>query len=99
MSCLHLSFYQGKNLGMGRTWQSFGRICLPCGRNLSSVDISCGHTTDFYLGKTDLPRANSSKSPEVNSSRVLFYRGKNSGKVTLVISAPKVSTQVKFFGT
>ena len=23
--------------------------------------ISCGHTTDFYLGKTDLPRANSSK--------------------------------------
>ena len=22
---------------------------------------SCGHTTDFYLGKTDLPRANSSK--------------------------------------
>ena len=37
--------------------------------------ISCGHTTDFYLGKTDLPRANSSKSPEVNSSRVLFYPG------------------------
>ena len=23
--------------------------------------ISCGHTTDFYLGKNDLPRANSSK--------------------------------------
>ena len=23
--------------------------------------ISCGHTTDIYLGKTDLPRANSSK--------------------------------------
>ena len=22
---------------------------------------SCGHTTDFYLGKTDLPMANSSK--------------------------------------
>ena len=22
---------------------------------------SCGHTTDFYLGKSDLPRANSSK--------------------------------------
>ena len=22
---------------------------------------SCGHTTDFYLGKTNLPRANSSK--------------------------------------
>ena len=25
---------------MGRTWQIFGRICLPCGRNLSSVDIA-----------------------------------------------------------
>ena len=24
-------------------------------------DISCGYTTDFYLGKADLPRANSSK--------------------------------------
>ena len=24
-------------------------------------NISCGHTRDFYLGKTDLPRANSSK--------------------------------------
>ena len=23
--------------------------------------ISCGHATDFYLGKTDLPGANSSK--------------------------------------
>ena len=23
--------------------------------------ISCGHTTDFYLGKSDLPRSNSSK--------------------------------------
>ena len=28
---------------------------------LSKAFISCGHTTDFYLGKTDLPRANSSK--------------------------------------
>ena len=27
-------------LGMGRTWQIFARICLPCGRNLSSVDIA-----------------------------------------------------------
>ena len=26
--------------GMGRTWQIFARICLPCGRNLSSVDIA-----------------------------------------------------------
>ena len=23
--------------------------------------ISCGHTTDFYLGKSNLPRVNSSK--------------------------------------
>ena len=29
-----------------------------CYRNL---DNSCGHTTDFYLGKPFLPRANSSK--------------------------------------
>ena len=27
-------------IGMGRTWQSFGKICLPCGRNLSSGDIA-----------------------------------------------------------
>ena len=26
-----------------------------------SLAISCGHTTDFYLGKPFLPRANSSK--------------------------------------
>ena len=25
---------------MGRTWQMFGRICLPSGRNLSSEDIA-----------------------------------------------------------
>ena len=25
---------------MGRTWQIFGKICLPCGRNLSSGDIA-----------------------------------------------------------
>ena len=25
------------------------------------VGISCGHTTDFHLGESDLPRANSSK--------------------------------------
>ena len=46
-----------------------------------SLYNSCGHTTDFYLGKTDLPRQIHQKSPEVNSSRVLFYLGKNSGKV------------------
>ena len=38
------------------------------------------------------------KSPEVNSSRVLFYLGKNSGKVTILIWAPKVFTPVEFFG-
>lgn len=25
---------------MGRTWQMFGRICLPCGWNLSSGNIA-----------------------------------------------------------
>ena len=25
---------------MGRTWQIFGKICLPCGRNLSSGHIA-----------------------------------------------------------
>ena len=37
---------------------------------------SCGHTIDFYQGKTDLPRANSSKISEINSYRFLFYLGK-----------------------
>ena len=46
----------------------------------------------IYLGQIH------QKSPEVNSSRVLFYLGKNSGKVTLLISAPKVFTPVEFFG-
>ena len=46
----------------------------------------------IYLGQ------NHQKSPEVNSSWVLFYLGKNSGKVILVISAPKVFTPVEFFG-
>ena len=35
---------------------------------------SCGHTADFYLGKSDLGQIHQ-KSPEVNSSRVLFYLG------------------------
>ena len=26
--------------GMGRTWQISGRICLPCGKNLSSGHIA-----------------------------------------------------------
>ena len=30
-------------------------------REKQKSDISCGHTTDFYLGKPFLPRANSSK--------------------------------------
>ena len=46
----------------------------------------------IYLGQIH------QKSPEVNSSRVLFYLGKNSGKVTLLISATKVFTPVEFFG-
>ena len=46
----------------------------------------------IYLGQIH------QKSPEVNSSRVLFYVGKNSRKVTLLMSAPKVFTPVEFFG-
>ena len=33
----------------------------PTGFFVVRAHISYGHTTDFYLGKTDLPRANSSK--------------------------------------
>lgn len=45
-----------------------------------------------YVGKTDLPNGQiHHRSPEVNSSRVSFYlQVKNSGKVILLISAPKV---------
>ena len=28
------------DFGMGRTWQISGRICLPCGKNLSSGHIA-----------------------------------------------------------
>ena len=46
--------------------------------NSSYTNDSCGHTTDFYLGKTDLPRANSSKISlgELSTSQV--YLGKKS---------------------
>ena len=40
-------------------------------------NVSRDHTTHFYLGKNDLPRANiHQKFPEVNSSRVSFPPGK-----------------------
>ena len=44
----------------------YGRVTSmsnSCAHNIEKywLNISCGHTTDFYLGKTDLPRANSSK--------------------------------------
>ena len=50
-SCLNLHKYddvyykviiqaQFNVYGIGRTWQIFGKICLPCGRNLSSGDIA-----------------------------------------------------------
>ena len=36
-------FWSSRELGMGRSWQISGRICLPCGKNLSSGHISkCG---------------------------------------------------------
>ena len=43
------------------TFLIFYVVCLAFHRWGHAVVISCGHTTDFYLGKTDLPRANSSK--------------------------------------
>ena len=46
----------------------------------------------IYLGQIH------QKYPEVNSFRVLFYLGKNSRKVTLLISAPEVFTPVEFSG-
>ena len=63
-----------------------------CGsQNLLAVVAVVTLYTDFYLGKPDLPRANSSKI-----SRGKFISGfvliKNSGKVTLLISAAKVFT-------
>ena len=59
---------------------------------------SCGHTKDFYLGKTDLPRANSSKICLGKFISGFVLPGKNSGKVTLLIWVPKVFTPVEFFG-
>ena len=52
-----------------------------------------------YVGKTDLPNGQIHlRSPEVNSSRVLFYlQVKNSGKVILLISAPKVFKHIWIF--
>ena len=35
---------------MGRTWQIFGKICLPCGRNLSSVALLSA-TPSFQVRK------------------------------------------------
>ena len=64
-----------------------------------SVNISCGHTTDFYLvGKTDLPGKIQKNSPEVNSSRVLFYLGKKSweGHTTVWYGFPRFSRTLNF---
>ena len=35
---------------MGRTWQISGRICLPCGKNLSSGTLPIA-TPSFQVGK------------------------------------------------
>ena len=56
--------------GVGKTFafqKKLKKMLLPWRVNLADQnkhqlqEISCGHTTDFYLGKTDLPRANVSK--------------------------------------
>ena len=44
-------------------------------RRLVGVIISCDHTTDFYLGNSIYLGQIHQKSPEVDSSRVLFYLG------------------------
>ena len=61
--------------------------------------ISCGHTTDFHLGKSNLPREVHQKSPKINSSRVLFYPGEKfyEGHTTAQGAALKVFTPVEFF--
>ena len=59
---------------------------------------SCGHTTDVYLGKSNLLRVNSSKISRGKFISGFVYLGENSGKVTLLISAPKVFPPVEFFG-
>ena len=47
--------------------------------------ISCGHTTDFYLGKTDLPRANSSKIWEGHTTDIGSQRFHASSVVIRVL--------------
>ena len=50
--------------GASKTSESTARLSLAerwMITEFADSHISCGHTTDFYLGKTDLPRANSSK--------------------------------------
>ena len=50
--------------GASKTSESTARLSLAerwMITEFADNHISCGHTTDFYLGKTDLPRANSSK--------------------------------------
>ena len=65
----------GEDLG---TWLPFsnGTFSKTSHPPYQCYKTSCGHTIDFYLGKTDLARANSSKIPEINSYRFLFYLGK-----------------------
>ena len=40
MQIIQGKYFVNHSLGMGRTWQISGRICLPCGKNLSSGHIA-----------------------------------------------------------
>ena len=63
----------GRSLGMGRTWQSFGKICLPCGRNLSSGDIAkCD--PNFSGWKKTLRNRKTSKMPKCLGGAGRFWK-------------------------
>ena len=63
-------------LGMGRTWQISGRICLTCGKNLSS-----GHTAkcdpSFQVGK------NFENREKHQRRRIAWVRQADFGKLEL----------------
>ena len=67
-------------------------------RFLNSI-ISCGHTTHFYLGKTDLPRVNSSKvSRGKFISGFVLPRWNILGRSHYWYRLPRFSHQLNFFG-
>ena len=69
--------------GMGRTWQSFGKICLPCGRNLSSGDIAkCD--PKFSGWKKTLRNRKTSKMPKCLGGAGRFWKTRAKQGITAV---------------